>query len=326
MRGRSSPATASPPRPPPPQRLAAAADETPKPGELPNADFRMIATPLMALLAAAETARGLGLTPLILGDALEGEAAQVGTVLAGIARCVASHGQPLAPPAVLLSGGETTVTIGDRPGRARRAQHRVPARRSRSRSTARQASGPSPAIPTGSTAPRTPPARSSRPTRWPARAPNGLDSARGAGRARQLSPVRRHRRPDPHRADTDQRQRYPRHPDRVNRDEARHPTWPARPEIRRRRRTKIIATLGPASSTPEVLARLFQAGADVFRLNFSHGTHEDHAARFAMIRELEERFGRPIGILADVQGPKLRVGRFGGGRVHLQTGQSSAST
>jgi pyruvate kinase len=94
-----------------------------------------------------------------------------------------------------------------------------------------------------------------------------------------------------------------------------------RPKLRRRRRTKIIATLGPASSSPEVLTRLFQAGADVFRLNFSHGTHEDHAARFAMIRELEERFDRPIGILADVQGPKLRVGVFSGGRVHLQTGQ-----
>ena len=94
-----------------------------------------------------------------------------------------------------------------------------------------------------------------------------------------------------------------------------------RPKLRRRRRTKIIATLGPASSTPEVMARLFQAGADVFRLNFSHGTHEDHAARFAMIRELEDRFDRPIGILADVQGPKLRVGRFSGGACPLQTGQ-----
>ncbi len=70
-----------------------------------------------------------------------------------------------------------------------------------------------------------------------------------------------------------------------------------------------------------MLARLFQTGADVFRLNFSHGTHDDHAARFAMIRELEERFNRPIGVLADVQGPKLRVGRFSGGRVFLQTGQ-----
>lgn len=94
-----------------------------------------------------------------------------------------------------------------------------------------------------------------------------------------------------------------------------------RPKLRRRRRTKIIATLGPASSDPDLLARLFQAGADVFRLNFSHGTHEDHAKRFAMIRELEQKFDRPIGILADVQGPKLRVGRFSGGRTHLQTGR-----
>ena len=93
-------------------------------------------------------------------------------------------------------------------------------------------------------------------------------------------------------------------------------------KLRRRRRTKIIATLGPASSTPEVLSRLFLAGADVFRLNFSHGSHEDHAARIKMIRELEEYVGHPIGILADVQGPKLRVGRFGGGRVQLQTGQA----
>ncbi|MDE2198945.1 MAG: pyruvate kinase [Rhodospirillales bacterium] len=97
---------------------------------------------------------------------------------------------------------------------------------------------------------------------------------------------------------------------------------PAHLKIRRRRRTKIIATLGPASSTPEMLARLFQGGADVFRLNFSHGSHDDHAARIAMIRDLERRFDRPIGILADVQGPKLRVGAFGGARVQLQTGQT----
>jgi pyruvate kinase len=91
--------------------------------------------------------------------------------------------------------------------------------------------------------------------------------------------------------------------------------------LRRHRRTKIIATLGPASSTTEIITRLFQTGADVFRLNFSHGSHEDHAARIASIREIEKRFDRPIGILADVQGPKLRVGRFAGGKVHLQTGQ-----
>lgn len=91
--------------------------------------------------------------------------------------------------------------------------------------------------------------------------------------------------------------------------------------LRRRRRTKIIATLGPASSSPEVIERLFRAGADVFRLNFSHGSHADHAERIAIIRALEQKVDRPIGILADVQGPKLRVGKFQGGRVQLQTGQ-----
>jgi hydroxypyruvate reductase len=93
-------------------RLAAATDETPKPGQLPRSDFRLIATPMMSLRHVADTARGFGLTPLILGDALEGEAAQAGILFAGLARCVASHGQPLPPPAVLLAGGETSVTIG----------------------------------------------------------------------------------------------------------------------------------------------------------------------------------------------------------------------
>jgi pyruvate kinase len=95
---------------------------------------------------------------------------------------------------------------------------------------------------------------------------------------------------------------------------------PPRIPLRRRRRTKIIATLGPASSTEEMIEKLFRAGADVFRLNFSHGSHEDHAARVAMIRAVEKRVGRPIGILADVQGPKLRVGKFAAGRVQLTAG------
>ena len=93
-------------------RLARDDDETPKPGSLPNAEFHLIATPAMALRAAAETARGLGLTPLILGDALEGESRELGVVMAGIARSVRDHSLPLAAPALLLSGGETTVTIG----------------------------------------------------------------------------------------------------------------------------------------------------------------------------------------------------------------------
>jgi len=96
-------------------RLAQDADETPKPGDLPPGEFRLIATPMMALEEVAEEARGFGLTPLILGDALEGEARELATVMAGIARSVRAHGQPLAAPAVLLSGGETTVTIGRGP-------------------------------------------------------------------------------------------------------------------------------------------------------------------------------------------------------------------
>lgn len=87
-------------------------EETPKPGSLDHAAFRLIATPAMALAAAAEVARAHGVTPTILGDALEGESSAMGIVLAGIARSVITHGQPLATPALLLSGGETTVTIG----------------------------------------------------------------------------------------------------------------------------------------------------------------------------------------------------------------------
>lgn len=64
--------------------------------------------------------------------------------------------------------------------------------------------------------------------------------------------------------------------------------------LRRHRRTKVIATLGPASSTPEMILQLFQAGADIFRLNFSHGAHADHAQRIEMIRAAEKRTGRPI--------------------------------
>jgi len=103
-------------------RLAAsAAEETPKPGSLPATDYRMIATPMMALRAAAAAARGMGLRPLILGDALEGESREMGTMLAGVARAAQAHGEPLAPPCVLLSGGETTVTIGGvKPGRGGR--------------------------------------------------------------------------------------------------------------------------------------------------------------------------------------------------------------
>jgi len=93
--------------------LRAAADETPKPGDtrLETADLRMIATPQMSLEAAAAIARGFGITPVILGDAIEGEAREVALVHAGIANQVLRHKQPAPPPCVLLSGGETTVTV-----------------------------------------------------------------------------------------------------------------------------------------------------------------------------------------------------------------------
>jgi len=78
----------------------------------------------------------------------------------------------------------------------------------------------------------------------------------------------------------------------------------------RKRNTKIIATLGPTSSSPAKIHSLFQAGADIFRLNFSHGSHEDHRKRIYHIRQYEKRLGRPIAILGDLQGPKIRIGSF----------------
>jgi len=89
---------------------------------------------------------------------------------------------------------------------------------------------------------------------------------------------------------------------------------------RRNRNAKIVATLGPASSDAEIIGKLFRAGVDVFRLNFSHGSHDEHRQRFTFIRQLEKETGRPIGILADLQGPKLRIGTFANGPVTLAEG------
>jgi pyruvate kinase len=90
--------------------------------------------------------------------------------------------------------------------------------------------------------------------------------------------------------------------------------------MRRNRNIKIVATLGPASSDAERIGVLFDQGVDVFRLNFSHGTHDEHRRRYDIIRALEKEKGRPIGTIADLQGPKLRVGKFADGRVLLRTG------
>ena len=90
--------------------------------------------------------------------------------------------------------------------------------------------------------------------------------------------------------------------------------------MRRLRNVKIVATLGPASSDYATIRALFEAGADVFRLNMSHGTHDDIRARHTIIRKVEADLGRPIGILADLQGPKLRVGTFVKGSEELVEG------
>ena len=92
--------------------------------------------------------------------------------------------------------------------------------------------------------------------------------------------------------------------------------------MRRYRQAKIICTLGPKTERPEVIQELFESGADVFRLNFSHGNREDQAKRISAIRALEKKFSRPIAILTDLQGPKLRVGEFENGSAKLEKGNS----
>ena len=88
------------------------------------------------------------------------------------------------------------------------------------------------------------------------------------------------------------------------------------------RSTKIVATLGPASSEPEVLERLIRAGIDVVRLNFSHGSAEDHIKRAELTRDIARKAGRTVAIMCDLQGPKIRVGKFKDGRITLEKGQT----
>ena len=90
--------------------------------------------------------------------------------------------------------------------------------------------------------------------------------------------------------------------------------------MKRDRKAKIVATLGPASSSPGTIRALFDAGVDVFRFNFSHGTHEDHKARYEIVRAIERETGRPIAVLADLQGPKLRIASFAAGKIELAVG------
>ena len=92
------------------------------------------------------------------------------------------------------------------------------------------------------------------------------------------------------------------------------------------RRAKIVCTLGPASSSPERLAELVAAGMDVARLNMSHGDYADHEANLRNVREASQAADRPVGVLADLQGPKIRLGRFANGRETLVNGATFAIT
>ncbi len=91
-------------------------------------------------------------------------------------------------------------------------------------------------------------------------------------------------------------------------------------KVEDRQKTKIVATIGPASSSPEVLLSLVKEGVDIFRLNFSHGTHDDHLQVINHLTEIIEKYNIPIGILADLQGPKIRVGEIEGGKLELIKG------
>ncbi|MDB5932580.1 MAG: pyruvate kinase, partial [Polaromonas sp.] len=88
-----------------------------------------------------------------------------------------------------------------------------------------------------------------------------------------------------------------------------------------RRATKIVATLGPASSDPVMLEKMIRAGVNVVRLNFSHGSAQDHVDRAQLVREVAQRAGLEVAIMADLQGPKIRVGKFAEGKVMLVPGE-----
>ena len=86
------------------------------------------------------------------------------------------------------------------------------------------------------------------------------------------------------------------------------------------RRAKVVCTLGPAASTPDRLEKLVEAGMDIARLNMSHGSHAEHEQRYHDVRQAAKVFGRSLGVLADLQGPKIRLGKFADGPVELEPG------
>ena len=100
------------------------------------------------------------------------------------------------------------------------------------------------------------------------------------------------------------------------------PLNPRNPGVAVKRRTKIIITLGPATDDPAVMMALMQEGIDLVRLNFSHGSHAEHAERIALVRKIAAECGRFIGILGDLQGPKIRISKFKTGKITLQEGEA----
>jgi hydroxypyruvate reductase len=204
------------------ETLRDAAAESVKPGDprLASASYHVIATPQMALEAAAGVARGEGVAPLILADSLEGEARDVGKMLAAIARQVAMHGQPSAPPCVLLSGGETTVTVrgaGRGAGATWNACSRLRSRCKDSRTCTRW-----PATPTASTVRRRSPAAHHH-ARYARARPRARPSRRhDARRQRRAYVLRGARRCARHRADAHERQRFPRGADYGASNSSRH--------------------------------------------------------------------------------------------------------
>ena len=273
------------------EHLERAADETPKPGDprLANASTADDRHP-----AALARSSGRGRAASRRDAAHPGRCARGRSARGRPGHGRASpgrsalHGQPATAPVVLLSGGETTVTVRGSGRGGRNVEFLLalaveldglPGVFALAGDTdgvdgAEEIAG---AIVTPDTLARA--------------AERGINAKALPRRQRRPRLLRGAGRPGHHRPDADQRQRLPRHP-RPRTTTKGRPFRP-RTDMRRQRNAKIVATLGPASSSPEVIRSLFQAGADVFRLNFSHGTHEDHKKRYDLIRAIERDAGRP---------------------------------
>lgn len=282
--------------------------ETVKPDDpsLARSHFQLIARPQQSLEAAAVKARQAGFSPLILGD-LEGESREVAKVHAGIARQVVLHGQPLPAPCVILSGGETTVTVRGNGRGGRNAEFLLSLTDSLKGLPGVYAlAGDTDGI-DGSEdnagAIMTPDSYA-RAAALGLSASDELDNNNGYGYFQALDAL------------------IVTEPTRTNVNDFRAILILESPKMTPDKKVKILATLGPATDGIDDIRELVEAGVNIFRLNFSHGDHADHAQRYQWIREVERQLNYPLGILMDLQGPKLRVGKFAEGKVQLVRGQA----